>query len=368
MNLRKVGASFVASMKLSLTVVAVTFVTICSISQTVPQSVPQFSAGTSNGPQIANGLLTTNFVMPSIRSESELLKEEIQVIRSYDDKLIANVHWVFGLVFSIALLLVGYQWISANKLYERDKDALRKGIIGEIEEREAALEKDLRKTIQNILSETSARFLDLNREITEKFGQATALFGEKHGAFTQEVLTLVNDTNQNVTRLEGKVTESLSSQRLDLEKQIRMLVEQSAKGLTFSLETSFKQALDSLDSKHKAAISETNSTLSFLQHKVDTLSYNVNLHEASLAEEKEHYGGAYTAYYKALDLVVKFGWGFAESTLLDNLIRVLEKGAPLLKHEVESAEALVPKLSAESKEKGIQFIALVKKATILGIP
>ncbi|HEU0164660.1 MAG TPA: hypothetical protein VFQ54_06400, partial [Thermomicrobiales bacterium] len=43
-----------------------------------------------------------------------------------DEHLVDIVQWTIGIVLTLALALVGYNWVSSNKAFERERDALDK--------------------------------------------------------------------------------------------------------------------------------------------------------------------------------------------------------------------------------------------------
>jgi hypothetical protein len=73
-------------------------------------------------------------------SEIALLKQEVQLQKNFQDNLLKVVVYSLGTVGAIALLLVGYNWWSANKIYERDKSALKEEILNTQKQAQLAFE------------------------------------------------------------------------------------------------------------------------------------------------------------------------------------------------------------------------------------
>jgi hypothetical protein len=99
-----------------------------------------FSA-TAYGADVDNTLLQKN--LEAANTQIEVLKAQVEVMKSYQDNFLTTVYWSLGGVFSIVILLVGYNWFTNFKNQEKEtqyfKDlilttlnASKKELIGEL--------------------------------------------------------------------------------------------------------------------------------------------------------------------------------------------------------------------------------------------
>lgn len=96
---------------------------------------------TAYGADIDNTLLQKN--LEAANTQIEVLKAQVEVMKSYQDNFLTTVYWSLGGVFSIVILLVGYNWFTNFKNQEKEtqyfKDlilttlnASKKELIGEL--------------------------------------------------------------------------------------------------------------------------------------------------------------------------------------------------------------------------------------------
>lgn len=67
-------------------------------------------------------------------AETSALRAQIEIMRHYDQRLLATVYWSLGVLATITILLIGFGWFANFRLYERDKLALRQELIVFIQE------------------------------------------------------------------------------------------------------------------------------------------------------------------------------------------------------------------------------------------
>ncbi len=72
---------------------------------------------------------------PTPNPEVALLQSELATVRSYDDKLLATVHWALGIVVTVVLVMAGFGWYANFRSYDRDKLAMRTEFESEIANR-----------------------------------------------------------------------------------------------------------------------------------------------------------------------------------------------------------------------------------------
>src|SRR5690349_22451097 len=115
--------------------------------------------------QTAKNEAQTQFSTLLVKNDSvevERLKDEIQLLKSFQSDILQTVYWGLGAVFALALLLLGYNWISANKMYERDRNALKEEIINAQKQAHVELETRVNSALNTALitaNETSQRLI-----------------------------------------------------------------------------------------------------------------------------------------------------------------------------------------------------------------
>jgi len=58
-----------------------------------------------------------------------LLRTQIEVMQKYDDRLLSVVYWSFSGVFLLVILVGGINWFTNYRLYERERDTLRRDVL-----------------------------------------------------------------------------------------------------------------------------------------------------------------------------------------------------------------------------------------------
>lgn len=74
---------------------------------------------TAYGAEVDNTLLKKNLEAANL--QVEVLKAQVEVMKSYQDKFLSTVYWSLGGVFGIVVLLVGYNWFTNFKNQEKEE-------------------------------------------------------------------------------------------------------------------------------------------------------------------------------------------------------------------------------------------------------
>lgn len=108
--------------------------------------------------------------------EEKYLKEQIQLVRDYDQKLLNTVNASLGAVFLLVVLIGGLNWFTNYRLYERERDALRQEIRVTSREEAAGLEKQfltMKATLDHRADELSASVDLLKGDVTKEISGAS---------------------------------------------------------------------------------------------------------------------------------------------------------------------------------------------------
>ncbi|ELB2157619.1 hypothetical protein QNZ88_004513 [Vibrio parahaemolyticus] len=89
-----------------------------------------------------------------------LLEQQVTIMKEYQDSLLSTIHWTLGSVITVGIFLIGYNWFSNFKAYERDKESLKvelKSTIDvELEHSKSEVHKivnDLKGTLQELVDD-----------------------------------------------------------------------------------------------------------------------------------------------------------------------------------------------------------------------
>lgn len=93
-------------------------------------------------------------------AEISILQAQLEVMRQYDQRLLNTVFWSLGTVGAIILGLTALNWYNNNRLYEKDKDAIRR-------ELELNIKEEIIKIKDSFQNEIKEQFNSLN-EATQK--------------------------------------------------------------------------------------------------------------------------------------------------------------------------------------------------------
>jgi hypothetical protein len=107
--------------------------------------------------------------------EIELLKAQLSDARGFQSDLLSTVYWSLGVVVGIVALLVGYNWFTNFKIYEREKASLLEELktqlastmLDERQESEDRLKTAIEASSQPLVASIQALKRDLEVSITE---------------------------------------------------------------------------------------------------------------------------------------------------------------------------------------------------------
>lgn len=121
-----------------------------------------FSA-TAYGADVDNALLQKN--LEAANTQIEVLKAQVEVMKSYQDNFLTTVYWSLGGVVSIVFILVGYNWFTNFKNQEKEIQLLKDTIAKELKVSKQSLIKEMDDRKNLILESIDTR---LAKEITKK--------------------------------------------------------------------------------------------------------------------------------------------------------------------------------------------------------
>ncbi len=89
-------------------------------------AVESAAASKPDSVQAAKGSVALNEDLIELKQRNKILEAQLQVTKDYHGSLLDTVHWALGGVFVVVGLLLGFGWFANFRIYERDKEVLRK--------------------------------------------------------------------------------------------------------------------------------------------------------------------------------------------------------------------------------------------------
>ncbi|WP_111854794.1 hypothetical protein [Acinetobacter oleivorans] len=107
------------------------------------------------GADVDNTLLLKN--LEAANTQIEVLKAQVEVMKSYQDKFLTTVYWSLGTVLGIVILLIGYNWFTNFKSQEKEVQTLKNFIQNELNQKKVMLTEDMDKKIGETLRKQNDR-------------------------------------------------------------------------------------------------------------------------------------------------------------------------------------------------------------------
>lgn len=108
-----------------------------------------FSA-TAYGADVDNALLQKN--LETANTQIEVLKAQVDVMKSYQDNFLTTVYWSLGAVLGIVVLLIGYNWFTNFKNQEKELQSLKNHIEQELIAKKSDLDISVNKQISSTIA------------------------------------------------------------------------------------------------------------------------------------------------------------------------------------------------------------------------
>jgi len=127
------------------------------------------------GADIDNELLKKN--LDAANTQIEVLKAQVDVMKSYQDNFLSTVYWSLGGVVSIVFILVGYNWLTNFKSQEKEiqllKDLISKEVLMAKQNLVKEIDDSKKESFENLLGsindETKKRIQPIEIKIRDLF-------------------------------------------------------------------------------------------------------------------------------------------------------------------------------------------------------
>lgn len=105
--------------------------------------------------------------LAELKQKNRVLEAQLQITRDYHSSLLDTVYWALAGVFVVVGLLLGFGWFANFRIYERDKDILRKELHAQTEAEVVNLKSHI-DTHAKQASEAQSKVLAETLENSEK--------------------------------------------------------------------------------------------------------------------------------------------------------------------------------------------------------
>lgn len=120
---------------------------------------------TAYGAEVDNALLKKNLEAANL--QIEVLKAQVEVMKSYQDKFLSTVYWSLGTVAALVVFLAGFNWFTNNRNAEKEATLHKEMITNEfnsIKNNIGQQISDLKQEFQNDLTLQLASIKDRQQE------------------------------------------------------------------------------------------------------------------------------------------------------------------------------------------------------------
>lgn len=139
------------------------------------------------------------------------LRDQLEVTREYDQRLLSTVYWSLSGVFLLVVLVGGINWFTNYRLYERERESLREASRLSVQDEAAKLRdtfnelrQQLHKEAEQLHEDASNLRRDLYGVVEAKYSQSAKEMKESTAAAKREALGAVAEAEYENTRLRAR--------------------------------------------------------------------------------------------------------------------------------------------------------------------
>ena len=110
-------------------------------------------------------------------TQIEILKSQINLITSYQDKLLSTVYWSLGGIITLTVLLIGFNWFINIRNQDKEIENLKNTIRNQINDAKSELKTDVNNSLDTKIKTTVSRLegkiiyleIDISQQKCEKW-------------------------------------------------------------------------------------------------------------------------------------------------------------------------------------------------------
>lgn len=119
----------------------------------------------------------------SLAFQMRLLDAQLRMAIEYNDRILQTVYWALGSMASFLLILVGFNWYTNYRIYDRDKQAL-------MQELSSSLQAHLSEHRIAVQTEINAKFKEISDSTQGRIDARIAILDETLAGFKSELFDL----------------------------------------------------------------------------------------------------------------------------------------------------------------------------------
>jgi hypothetical protein len=218
---------------------------------------------------------------PDPGEQATALRAQLEVIREYDQKLLATVYWSLGSIAFIAVLLTTYSWYTNFRVYEREREALRSETQLSLKQglttAEATLKQQLASAEATLMQQGAAAEDTFRQELATGKAMLNDASKEAAKAVEERLMRSINFLKLEVIDLKIKIGVSEKASNSNL---LRAYLEMLTVGLDLEYASAFADAM-----KHIELLMKGGATI--WSHDVPKLHATLNRVGAEFAPQVE---------------------------------------------------------------------------------
>lgn len=120
---------------------------------------------TAYGAEVDNALLKKNLEAANL--QIEVLKAQVEVMKSYQDKFLSTVYWSLGTVAALVVFLAGFNWFTNNRNAEKESALHKEMITNELNSIKNNIGQQISDLKQNFLIDIRTELDSLGNQLLE---------------------------------------------------------------------------------------------------------------------------------------------------------------------------------------------------------
>lgn len=109
-----------------------------------------------------------------LESQIAVLKSQLEVTRSFQSDVLTTVYWALGFLGTLTVVLIGYNWFTNFRIYQREKQALLQELMQATQHRNTQVEQSLRAEAQTERGRIDTAFETLRTDILRRLEESVA--------------------------------------------------------------------------------------------------------------------------------------------------------------------------------------------------
>lgn len=220
------------------------------------------------------------------KEQIKILNEQLNMHREFHASLLSTVHWTLATIVTIGVLLIGYNWFSNFKTYERDKESFKSemrsanaidvensklGLSKEVQELRTSLDEmvttKLEKKLKVFNSQINTKFDRVNSEILRLEYFKIELEREKW--VRDKVYINALRASKNLVGIASHLDRWVLESALDLlVEDLNQMIDAKSSTLDSSMIKDIGYVLDNLTDDHAMIVSSCKEKVSLLAGRI----------------------------------------------------------------------------------------------------